>query len=496
VFNPSARPGTSRGLISAAIILATVMPAIDTTIANVALPSMAGTLSASADQITWVLTSYIIGVAVMTPVSGWLAQRFGRKRIFMISVIGFTVASALCGAAQSLEAMIAFRALQGVLGAPMAPLAQAVILDTYNLEERGPALAMWAMALMVAPIAGPVLGGHLTETLNWRWVFYINLPIGVIATLGIAAFIPEDRSERNTPLDFGGWVFLSIFMVCMQLMFDRGQSQDWFASREILTYVIVGAMALHVFVFHTLTSPRPFLPIALFRDPNFMTASLVNMCVGMSIYSAMALLPPLMEGVMAYPAEAAGWALAPRGVGALISNFVAGRLVGKIDDRAMVIFGLCTFALSFWQMSGLSPDMDSHLIMLSGLVQGLGSGFVFIPITTLAFATLDPALRVQATGLNTLLRNLGTSLGISLMVTTYTRYAQASHERLARFAAPDNPMVAGFGLADSGALAAFNAEVTRQASAFAYADVFLVLCALSLALTPLVLLLKRPQEAR
>jgi DHA2 family multidrug resistance protein len=493
-FNPTARAGASRGLISASIILATVMPAIDTTIANVALPSMAGSMSASADQITWVLTSYIIGVAVMTPVSGWLAQRFGRKRILIISVIGFTIVSALCGTAHSLGEMIAFRALQGVFGAPMAPLAQAVILDTYELEERGPALAMWAMALMVAPILGPVLGGHLTETLGWRWVFYINLPIGVIAALGVAAFIPEDRADRKTPLDFGGWVFLSIFMVCMQLMLDRGQSQDWFDSPEILTYVIVGAIALHVFVFHNLTTAQPFLPLALFRDPNFMTASLVNMCVGMSIYSAMALLPPLMEGLMAYPAEAAGWALAPRGVGAFISNFVAGRLVGKIDDRAMVCFGLLTFALSFWQMGGLSPDMDSHLIMMSGLVQGLGSGFIFIPITTLAFATLDPSVRVQATGLNTLLRNLGTSLGISLMVTTYTRYAQASHERLAGFTSPDNPMASGIDFADPQALAALDNEVTRQASAFAYADVFLLLCALSLALMPLVLLLKRPKK--
>jgi DHA2 family multidrug resistance protein len=252
-------------------------------------------------------------------------------------------------------------------------------------------------------------------------------------------------------------------------------------------------MALHVFVFHNLTTKEPFLPLALFRDPNFMTASLVNMCVGMSIYSAMALLPPLMEGLMAYPAEAAGWALAPRGIGAFVSNFVAGRLVGKIDDRAMVVFGLLTFALSFWQMTGLSPDMDSHLIMMSGLVQGLGSGFVFIPITTLAFATLDPRFRVQATGFNTLLRNLGTSLGISLMVTTYTRYAQASHEQLTAFTSPDNPMTAGVDFADPGALAALNGEVTRQASAFAYADVFMVLCALSVVLTPLVLLLKRPK---
>jgi DHA2 family multidrug resistance protein len=489
-------------MISASIILATVMPAIDTTIANVALPSMGGSMSASADQITWVLTSYIIGVAIMTPISGWLAQRFGRKRIFLISVVGFTIVSALCGVAQGLGEMILFRALQGALGAPMAPLSQAVLLDSYELEERGPALAVWSMALMVAPITGPVLGGHLTEALNWRWVFYINLPIGVIAALGVAAFIPDDKSDRSMPLDFGGWAFLSIFMVCIQLMLDRGQSQGWFEAPEILTYVIVGGMALYVFTIHNMTSQRPFLPPDLFRDRNYMTATLVNMCVGLAIYSAMALLPPLMQTLMAYPAEAAGWALAPRGIGAFISSYMAGRMVGKFDDRALVVFGLCTFAISFWQMSGLSPNMDSHIIVVSGLIQGLGSGFIFIPLTTLAFATLDPSLRTQATGFNTLLRNLGTSLGISLMVTLYTRYAQASHAHLAEFASPGNPMMRpsltspGFDLADPAALAALNGEVTRQASSWAYADVFRLLCLLSLALIPMVLLLHGKRRPR
>jgi DHA2 family multidrug resistance protein len=244
-----------------------------------------------------------------------------------------------------------------------------------------------------------------------------------------------------------------------------------------------------------MTTSRPFLPPALFRDRNFVTATLVNMCVGLAIYSAMALLPPLMASLMGYPAEAAGWALAPRGIGAFISSFVAGRMVGKFDDRALVIFGLCTFAISFWQMSGLTPDMDSHLIVMSGLIQGLGSGFIFLPLTTLAFATLDPALRTQATGFNTLLRNLGTSLGISVMVTFYTRYAQASHERLAEFASPGNPMMRpqgsspGFDLSDPAALAALNGEVDRQASSWAYADVFHLLCLLSLALIPIVMLL-------
>jgi len=489
-----------RALISASIILATVMPAIDTTIANVALPRMGGSMSASVDQITWVLTSYIVGVVIMTPISGWLAQRFGRKRIFLISVVGFTIASGLCGAATSLGEMIVFRALQGALGAPMAPLSQAVLLDTYDYEERGPILALWSMSLMVAPILGPVLGGHITETLNWRWVFYINVPIGIIATLGVAAFIPNERRDPTSRLDVVGWAMLSAFVVALQLMLDRGQSAGWFESPEIITYAVLLAIALYLFVIHILTAEQPFLPLALLRDRNLVMTTLVNMAVGLALYSSMALLPPLLQTFMGYPVEMAGWVLAPRGVGALISSFIAGRLVGRFDDRLMIAFGLCTFAVSFLQMSGMSPDMDSRLIVVTGLIQGLGSGFIFIPLTTLGFATIAPHLRSQATGFATLLRNLGTSLGISIMVTLYTRDAQIAHARMAEAASPDNPLMRSspitpwYDLGDPAGLAALNGEITRQASLAAYASVFHLLFMLSLALTPLVLLLQKPKR--
>jgi DHA2 family multidrug resistance protein len=490
----------NRSLITASIVLASIMPAVDSTIANVALPSMGGSMSASADQITWVLTSYIVSMAVMTPVSGWLANRFGRKPVFLISVVGFTITSGLCGAAQNLEQVILFRALQGALGAPMGPLSQAVILDAYDLEERGPALAVWTMGMMVAPIMGPVLGGHLTEHLSWRWVFYINLPVGVLAALGVAAFIPEGRRDRTARLDVAGWALLGLFIVALQMMLDRGQQKGWLQSPEIVTYAVVAAIALYLFVVHICTARRPFLPLGLIRDRNLVASTLLMMVVMVEMFSSMALIPMLMQNFMGYPVEAAGWALAPRGVAALASSYLAGRMVGKVEDRALIFFGLCAFALSFWQMSELSPDMDARLIITSGLVQGFGSSFVFIPLTTLAFATLGPELRPEATGFYNLARNLGGSVGIAVMMAAFTRDAASAHGGLAEFASPANPLMRPsalnpwYDLGDPTGLAALNGEVTRQASIAAYVSVFHVLALLTLTIMPLVLLIRRPRR--
>jgi DHA2 family multidrug resistance protein len=479
-------------------VLATVMPAIDTTIANVALPSMGGSMSASAEQITWVLTSYIVGVALMTPISGWLALKFGRKRVFLVSVIGFTVASGLCGAAQNLWEVILLRALQGAIGAPIAPLSQAVILDTFEPEERGPALAVWSMGMMAAPILGPVLGGYLTDTFDWRWVFYINLPVGIVATMGVIAFIPDNESDARARFDFFGFALLGLFVVCLQLMLDRGQANDWLDSQEIVVYAVLAAMALYMFAVHILTARQTFLPVAMFRDRNFVTTTALQMLMGVSTFSAMALTPPLMQTLMGYPVEAAGWALAPRGVSSLLSSYIAGRMVGKIDDRLLILFGLCMFALSFWQMSGSAPDMDDRIIIISGLVLGFGSGFIFIPLTTLGYATLAPQLRAQATSFSSLLRNMGSSIGISILFAYYARQAQTMHAHLADYAAQDNPLMRSttlipwYDLTATGGLAALNAEVSRQASMSAYAQCFHLLFILSLAMTPLLLLLRRP----
>jgi DHA2 family multidrug resistance protein len=492
---PAARP-----LITITIVLASILPSIDTTIANVALPSMGGSMSATPEQITWVLTSYIVAAAVMTPLTGWLANRFGRKRIFLVATLGFTIASGLCGVAQNLEEIILFRILQGALGAPLGPLAQAVILDSYEYEERGPAMAAWSMGMMVAPILGPLLGGYLTQTLDWRWVFYINVPIGLIATAGVIAFIPADRKNMTTRLDFTGWAMLSVFLIALQLMLDRGQSRDWFQSTEIVVYALVAVIGLYLFVVHMLTTDNPFISGGLFKDRNLMTGMIVMLVCCIEIFSAMALLPLLMQGTMHYGAELVGLVLAPRGVAAFFSSFLAGMLVGKVDNRLLIVTGLGFFAASFWPLTGLSPDMDSRLIVISGLLQGMSNGLIFIPLSNLSYATLPPQFRGEATSLYGLARNLGGSIGISIMVAVHSTFIQVGREELTPFARADNPLMQAtpaygwYDLADPSGLLALNAEITRQATITAYASVFALLFVMTLAIMPLVLLLRIPKR--
>jgi DHA2 family multidrug resistance protein len=490
----------NRSLITVTIVLASILPSIDATIANVALPSMGGSMSATPEQITWVLTSYIVSAAVMTPLTGWLAARFGRKRIFLVATLGFTIASGLCGLAQNLEEIILFRILQGAMGAPLAPLAQVVILDSYDHEERGPAMAAWSMGMMVAPILGPLLGGYLTQTLDWRWVFLINIPIGLVATAGVIAFIPADRKNPATRLDFTGWAMLSIFLITLQLMLDRGHSQDWFQSTEIVVYALVAAMALYMFVAHMLTTDNPFMSGGLFKDRNLMTAMVVMLVCCIEIFSAMALLPLLMQGTLHYTAELAGLVLAPRGVAAFFSSFLAGLLVGKVDNRLLIIIGLGFFAASFWPLTALSPDMDARLIVVSGLLQGMSNGLIFIPLSTMAYATLAPHLRGEATSLYGLARNLGGSIGISIMVAAHATMIQTAREELTPFVRSDNPLMhptpayGWYDMADVSGLMALNSEVTRQATIQAYAGVFALLFVMTLAIMPLVLLLRKPKR--
>jgi DHA2 family multidrug resistance protein len=492
----SAPPTINRGMITISVMLATLMTALDTTIANVALPHMAGSVSASGDQITWVLTSYIIATAIMTPMTGWLAARLGRKRVFVISIVGFTIASALCGAAQSLEQIVLFRVLQGVFGAAMGPLSQAVMLDAYPLKERGQAMAVWGMGIMVAPIVGPVLGGWLTEDLNWRWVFYINLPVGVLSLLGVMSFLPEGDAAHKQPFDIMGFALLSIALAGFQLFLDRGPNNDWFQSTEIVLEAAVAAVALILFVIHTLTAKRPFLPVELMFDRNFVMATVLSFAVGLLVFSLIALLPPMLETLLGYPVVTTGLVMAPRGIGSLISMYLVGRMVGRVDTRVLIISGLATFAVAFYAMTYFSLQMNATMIAWTGFVQGLGTGFVFTPMTTLAFATLAPSLRADGAGVFTLVRNLGNSVGISIMQALFAFNVQVVHSRLVEKLTPDNPLArppylaAPFDLVSQAGLAALNGEVTRQASMVSYIDVFRLMFLATVVTTPLVLLLK------
>jgi EmrB/QacA subfamily drug resistance transporter len=348
----------SRGLITISIMLATVMQALDTTIANVALPHMQGSFSASQDQIAWVLTSYIVAAAIMTPPTGVLAARLGRKRLFLWAVGGFTLSSMLCGAATSLDELIVFRLLQGVFGAGLVPLSQAVLLDTYPRERHGSAMAMWGVGVMVGPILGPTLGGWLTEYYNWRWVFYINVPFGALALLGILTFVPETARDRSRPFDFFGFALLSLAIGALQLMLDRGELKDWFGSAEILSYAAIAGVGLYMFVLHMFTAERPFLDPALFRDRNLVTGLFFIFLVSIVLLATLALLPPFLQDLMGYPVLTTGLVLAPRGIGTMIAMMLVGRLIGRVDARAFIVLGLLLTAQSLWAMAGFTTAIS------------------------------------------------------------------------------------------------------------------------------------------
>lgn len=486
-----------RGLITVSIMLATIMQALDTTIANVALPHMQGTLSATQEQIAWVLTSYIVAAAIMTPLTGFLAGRFGRKRLFLWSVGGFTIVSMLCGAATSLPELVLFRLLQGIFGAALVPLSQAVLLDTYPREQHGSAMAMWGVGVMVGPILGPTLGGYLTEYYNWRWVFYINLPFGLMALAGIFAFVSETEKDKNRPFDLFGFAMLSLAIGAFQLMLDRGQSQDWFSSPEIVIEALFVVTFTYLFLVQMFTAERPFIEPGLFRDRNFAIGMIFIFIIGIILLATMALLPPFLQGLMGYPVLDTGIVLAPRGVGTMISMMVVGRLSGKVDPRAMIVTGLLLTSLSLWDMTRFTTEVSMFTLIYTGVLQGLGLGLIFVPLSTVSFTTLAPHYRNEGTAMFSLLRNLGSSIGISWMMTLLSRNAQTNHAVLAEHLTPFNPLLDGFKAWDPTTvhgLIALNGEVTRQALTIAYLQDFRIMMWVTLMALPLVFLLRGSQR--
>lgn len=489
-------------MITLSIMLATVMQALDTTIANVALPNMQGSLAATQDQVSWVLTSYIVAAAIMTPPTGFLAARLGRRRLFLISVAGFTVASVLCGLAQSLEQMVIFRLLQGVFGAGLVPLSQSVLLDTYPREKHGSAMALWGMGVMVGPILGPTLGGWLTEYYDWRWVFFINVPFGILAWTGIASFVPESARLRRR-FDILGFALLSLGIGALQMMLDRGELKDWFSSTEIVIETVLACLALYLFVVHIVTARKvgrqPFIDPKMFLDRNLATGMVFIFVVGIILLATLALLPPFLQDLMGYPVLTTGLVLAPRGMGTMVAMLIVGRVITRIDPRLLMLLGLSLMTLSLWEMSLFTLDVPAATIVKTGLVQGLGLGFVFVPLSTLTFATLDPKYRTEGTSFFSLMRNIGSSIGISVVVTRLSQGTQAYHASLAEHA---SPFAESFrhGLprlidpATPQGLALLDKMVNEQAAGLAYLDDFRFMALITLAAIPLILLLRgRPR---
>ncbi|TVV75382.1 DHA2 family efflux MFS transporter permease subunit [Sphingomonas solaris] len=493
---PASLPSPAKRLwITVTVMAATLMQVLDTTIANVALPHMQATLGATQESIAWVLTSYIVASAIATPVTGWLEGRFGRRALFTTAIIGFTVSSAACGLAPSLEAMVAARLFQGIFGAFIGPIAQATLLDVYPVEKHAKAQMIFGLGIMIGPIMGPVLGGWLTERWDWRWVFFINVPIGIVVTFAVLGLV-RPTVRRMQRFDIFGFSMLALALAAFQLMLDRGSQLDWFTSPEIILEAIVAISALWVFGIHALTAEAPIVPLALFRDRNFVFANVFMITIAAVVMGGAALVTPMLQRIMGYGTMDAGMLIAPRGLAMGVSMIVTARLIALVDVRLLVGGGFLLTGLSLWMMTGFSLDMDSHLIVTSGVVQGFGVGMIFLPMNLIAFSTLAPRLRTDAASLYGLSRSIGGSISISILTALIARNVQVSHSDMsAHVTAMTLPflntgMIEQFGMRGETLAAMIDGEINRQALMIAYIDDYWLMSWGALLIAPLVLLMK------
>ncbi|HKU12979.1 MAG TPA: DHA2 family efflux MFS transporter permease subunit [Steroidobacteraceae bacterium] len=423
-LEPHAVAPAERLMITFAVMSATLIQVLDTTIVNVALPHMAGQLGATSDQISWVLTSYLVSSAICMPLTGYMADILGRKRFLLTCIAGFVVASALCGLSQSIGQIVFFRLLQGVFGAGLVPLSQAIMADAYPREDRGKAMAIWGLGVMVGPVAGPTLGGWLTDTASWRWTFYINVPVGALSLFLAMQFVP-DTMRRVRRMDWAGFALMALGIAGLQYMLDRGNQRDWFQARDIVVAAVIGVLCLGAFVAYSLRyGERAIFNVRLFRDRNFGVACLMMLTMGLGMFGALVLQPILLEGLLGYPIVLTGLVMAPRGVATAIAMIIVGRLVSKVDARLLVSLGIGFSAVGSYMMTFYSFDVTTLNIMLPAFLQGIGLGLIFVPLSTVAYATLDRSRMAEAAGIYSLVRTIGSSIGISIVSTVMAHQAQ------------------------------------------------------------------------
>lgn len=498
-------PSFNPWLIAAAVMIATFMEVLDTSIANVALQHIAGTLSASTEEATWVLTSYLVSNAIILPMTGWLSSYFGRKRLLITCIIIFTASSAACGAATSMTMLILARVLQGIGGGVLQPTAQAVMMESFPFEKRGQAMAVYAMGIVVAPIIGPTLGGWITDNYSWRWIFYINVPVGVAAVLMAMWFIenpPYLKRTAGSRIDYLGFGLLAICLSTFQVVLDTGQKNDWFASRQVVLMTVISIATLIAFVIRELTVEVPIVDLRVLTNRNFGVGTLLMTIVGGVLYGTIALLPLFLQTMLGYPAVQSGLAVSPRGIGSMASMIIVGRLVGKIDSRMLMTFGFTILALSMYMLVGLNLEIATTNIIWPNIISGFAMGFIFVPLTTTATGTLSREQMGNAAGIYSLMRNLGGGLGISAVTTMLARGAQQHQAAMVSHLTPYDPAfqqrlqqlqnafrASGNGLQQ--AYAALYGTLVKQATLMAFIDNFRIMMVVCLACIPLVFLLKR-----
>lgn len=490
-----------RIIITISVMLATIMQALDSTIANVALPHMQGSLNTTQDQMTWVLTSYIVAAAITIPLTGWLAAHMGRKIVFLISIAGFVCTSILCGLAQTLPEMVLFRLLQGICGAALVPLSQAILLDINPPENHRKAMATWGIGVMIGPILGPVLGGWLTENYSWRWVFYINVPIGILAYLGLHFFLSETKKHKSK-FDFFGFITLALGIGFLQIMLDRGELKDWFGSTEIIIEASIMAISFYLFVIHSLTYKAPFLDPKLFKDRTFVISNILIFVIGITLFATLTLVPGMLQHQMGYPVFMAGLITMPRGCGVMVAMIFTGWLAGRINNKLIAAIGLSLTAFSLWQMTFYSLLIDSWPIIWVGIIQGFGIGLAYISLSALAFSTLSNSLINEGTAFFNLTRNIGSSIGISMVESLLTRNIQIIHSQLSEHIMPYNffektaSMTQHLKMNTLSGLAALNMSITNQAAMIAYLNDYKLMMIITLCSIPLLFLLKKEKDKK
>ena len=484
-----------RALVLATCTSVTFLYAMTVTIANVSLPQMQGAMSATPDQIAWVVTSNLVATAVATPLAGWLMSRFGRRNLCVFGVAAFGLASLACGLADSLGELVLFRILQGAIGAPLVPVSQAIILDTYPKHRLGAVIAIFGMGSVLGPVVGPMAGGWLSEAYDWRWVFYMIVPFAVLALLGTLAFIHDRELPGKVRLDWLGFLLLSATLASTQLMLDRGERADWFDSAEIVAWAAIAGIALYGFIAHSATAEKPFLDKRLLADRNFAIGAMLVFVFGMLNFTPMTLLPPMLQGISGYPDSVIGFVLGARGLGTLLAFFLM-IFASRLDARAMIVLGFLLQAYAGWQLAQLDVSPSMADVFWPMALQGFGVGVLWVPITMVSFATIAPDLIAQGSAVFHMVRNVGSSIHISLSITLAVHMTRTSYAEIAERVTPYSPSLAmpwvtgAWNLTEARGLAALSREMARQAAMIGYLDAFVFFIATSLVVLPLVLLIR------
>jgi DHA2 family multidrug resistance protein len=497
-------PSFNPWLIAASVMLATFMEVLDTSVANVALPHIAGNLSATPEEATWVLTSYLVSNAIILPAANWLGRFFGRKWFLMVCIGIFTLSSAVCGAAGSLGMLIVARIAQGAGGGALQPIAQAVLMESFPREKRGSAMAVFGLGVVVAPIIGPTLGGWITDNYSWRWIFYINIPIGILAVFMCNMFVqdpPYIREQRPGRIDYLGFGLMALALGAMQLVLDKGQEEEWFASNFITGFVILSFIAAVAFVVWELRSKEPIVDLRVLANRNFAVGTSLMIAMGIVLYGTIAMLPLFLQTLMGYPAVESGMAVSPRGFGAITSMLIVGRLINRIRGRYLVMFGFSVLAYSIYLFSKINLEISISSIIWPNIISGFAMGFIFVPLTTMALGTLSNEQMGNASGVFNLMRNTGGSVGIATVTTMLARGAQVHQAMMVAHLTPYDPAfqqrvgdMAARGVTTQQAYAGIYGTLVRQATLLSYIDIFRVLSFLCLLCVPATLLFERVKK--